>query len=225
MELIDSTNKSCYIKHILLYHKFILKILITILQCNWTLGLYCVYLKYYSEEGFIWNYWKLCVNVNEISWGEEDKDAIRLFFFVLLHIFCFPPCAWITFQIIKEVFYKISMRSPNTPCSLESARPGLAPQLCPSPAEQPLCWVGPLQPLFLHLGNGATPAYPPSLFSWGVGSRACHPSYPGCRSGLVIHDSTQQWKFLLGKQNKTWTRTLTQTFTVTSCGLSTLALS
>lgn len=40
----------------------------------------------------------------------------------------------------------------------------------------------------------------PSLFSWGVGSSACHPSYPGARSGRVIQHSTQQWKFLQGKR-------------------------
>lgn len=40
----------------------------------------------------------------------------------------------------------------------------------------------------------------PSLFSWGVGSSACHPSYPGARSGRFIQHSTQQWKFLQGKR-------------------------
>ena len=36
----------------------------------------------------------------------------------------------------------------------------------------------------------------PSLASWGVASNACHPSYPGGRSGLWNHDSFHTWKFL-----------------------------
>ena len=36
----------------------------------------------------------------------------------------------------------------------------------------------------------------PLLVCWGVGSRTCHPLYPGGRSFRIIQHSFQTWKFL-----------------------------